>query len=427
MNLSRAKVKKKKKKKGVFFVFQSFYITFAHGITYVKKTIKMKISKFFSVAVFTVAALTLTSCNNKKFHVNGTISDAKDSVLYFENMSLNGPVVVDSVKLAEDGSFSFDGKASEAPEFYRLRIAGQIINVAIDSTETVKFKASYPTMTSQYEVEGSEENNKVKELSLLQLGLQAQVNAIAQNPQLGVKEVQDSVIKVLTAYKNNIKRNYIFKEPMKAYSYFALFQTFTLGNMQSLIFNPRSNKDDIKVFAAVATSWDTFYPGAERGKNLHNIAIEGMKDIRIVQAEQNQQIDASKVKTSGIIDIALADNKGQVRRLSDLAGKVVLLDFHAFGTKQSTQRIMMMRELYNKYHAAGFEIYQVAVDPDEHFWKTQTAALPWISVRADENSQALTLYNVQSIPTFFLITKENVLYKRDVQIKNLDAEIKALL
>jgi peroxiredoxin len=387
----------------------------------------MKISKFFSVAVFTVAALTLTSCNNKKFHVNGTISDAKDSVLYFENMSLNGPVVVDSVKLDEDGSFSFDGKASEAPEFYRLRIAGQIINVAIDSTETVKFKASYPTMTSQYEVEGSEENNKVKELSLLQLGLQAQVNAIAQNPQLGVKEVQDSVIKVLTAYKNNIKRNYIFKEPMKAYSYFALFQTFTLGNMQSLIFNPRSNKDDIKVFAAVATSWDTFYPGAERGKNLHNIAIEGMKDIRIVQAEQNQQIDASKVKTSGIIDIALADNKGQVRRLSDLAGKVVLLDFHAFGTKQSTQRIMMMRELYNKYHAAGFEIYQVAVDPDEHFWKTQTAALPWISVRADENSQALTLYNVQSIPTFFLITKENVLYKRDVQIKNLDAEIKALL
>ena len=392
-----------------------------------KKTIKMKISKFFSVAVFTVAALTLTSCNNKKFHVNGTISDAKDSVLYFENMSLNGPVVVDSVKLAEDGSFSFDGKASEAPEFYRLRIAGQIINVAIDSTETVKFKASYPTMTSQYEVEGSEENSKIKELALLQLGLQGQVNAIAQNPQLGVKEVQDSVIKVLTAYKNNIKRNYIFKEPMKAYSYFALFQTFTLGNMQSLIFNPRSNKDDIKVFAAVATSWDTFYPGAERGKNLHNIAIEGMKDIRIVQAEQNQQIDASKVKTSGIIDIALADNKGQVRRLSDLAGKVVLLDFHAFGTKQSTQRIMMMRELYNKYHAAGFEIYQVAVDPDEHFWKTQTAALPWISVRADENSQALTLYNVQSIPTFFLITKENVLYKRDVQIKNLDAEIKALL
>ena len=28
---------------------------------------------------------------------------------------------------------------------------------------------------------------------------------------------------------------------------------------------------------AFGTSWDTYYPGAERGKNLHNIAIEGMK------------------------------------------------------------------------------------------------------------------------------------------------------
>ena len=37
---------------------------------------------------------------------------------------------------------------------------------------------------------------------------------------------------------------------------------------------------------------------------------------------------------------------------------------------------MMLRELYNKYHAAGLEIYQVSVDPDEHFWKTSTAAIP---------------------------------------------------
>ena len=90
---------------------------------------------------------------------------------------------------------------------------------------------------------------------------------------------------------------------------------------------------------------------------------------------------------------------------------------------------MMLRELYNKYHAQGFEIYQVSVDPDEHFWKTQTAAIPWISVRDENgtNSQILAQYNVQSIPTFFIIGKDNVLKKRDAQIKDLDAEIKSLL
>ena len=389
----------------------------------------MKISKIFSIAAIALAAMSMVSCNNKKFHVTGEISDAKDSTLYFENMSLNGPVVLDSVKLDKDGNFSFDGKAPKAPEFYRLRIAGQIINVSIDSTETVSINGAYPTMASKYEVKGSENCSKIKELAILQLKLQADVNSIINNPNLGTDAVEANVTQLLEAYKNNIKRNYIFKEPMKASSYFALFQTVVLGNTQGLIFNPRNNKDDIKVYAAVATSWDTYYPKAERGLNLHNIALQGMKDVRIIQAEQQQKIDASKVSVTGIIDIALNDNKGHVRKLSDLKGKVVLLDFHMFAGEGSLKRIMMLRELYNKYHAQGFEIYQVSVDPDEHFWKTQTAEIPWISVRDEDgtNSQTLAQYNVQSIPTFFIIGKDNVLKKRDAQIKDLDAEIKSLL
>ena len=43
-----------------------------------------------------------------------------------------------------------------------------------------------------------------------------------------------------------------------------------------------------------------------------------------------QQIEASKVSVNGCIELALQDNKGQVRRLSDLKGEVVLLDFHLF-------------------------------------------------------------------------------------------------
>lgn len=379
-----------------------------------------------------VAALALTSCNNKKFHINGNITEAKDSMLYLENISLNGPVKIDSVKLGEDGAFDFQENAMDSitPEFYRLRIANQTINLSIDSTETVTVKAAYPQMSYKYEVEGSENCNTIKELSLKQMLLQSNINGIVKNPNIGVDSVDVIVTRMLNEYKQDIKTNYIFKAPMQASSYYALFQTIQLGNTNSLIFNPRNNKEDVKVFAAVATSWDTYYPGAERGKNLHNIAIEGMKDIRIIENQMAQQkIDASKVQVNGCIELALQDNKGQVRRLSDLKGKVVLLDFHAFASSESTKRIMMLRELYNKYHAAGLEIYQVSVDPDEHFWKTSTAALPWISVR-DENGiqgKSLTLYNVQSIPTFFLIDRNNTLQARDAQIKDIDAAIKNLL
>ena len=379
-----------------------------------------------------VAALALTSCNNKKFHINGNITEAQDSMLYLENLSLNGPVKIDSVKLGEDGSFAFEENAMDSitPEFYRLRIANQSINLSIDSTETVKVKASYPQMSYKYEVEGSENCSKIKELSIKQMILQNNINAIAKSPNMGIDSVDVIVARMLDGYKQDIKVNYIFKEPMKASSYYALFQTIQLGNVNSLIFNPRNNKDDVRVFAAVATSWDTYYPGAERGKNLHNIAIEGMKDIRIIENQRaQQQIDASKVSVNGCIDLAMEDSKGQVRRLTDLKGKVVLLDFHLFASSESTKRIMMLRELYNKYHAAGLEIYQVSVDPNEHFWKTSTAALPWICVR-DEGGiqgQSLQLYNVQSIPTFFLIDRSNTLKARDAQIKDLDEAIKNLL
>lgn len=368
----------------------------------------------------------LTSCNNKKFHINGTVTEAKDSVLYLENMSLDGPVVVDSVKLDDKGAFSFSGKAPDAPEFYRLRIAGQIINLSVDSTETVDVKASYPFMATGYTVDGSAECATIRELALKQIDLQNRVIAVQNNPNLGYDLTRDSIGKLVAAYKEDIKRNYIYKAPMRASSYFALFQT--LGNM--LIFNPRENADDVKVFAAVATSWDTYHPDALRGKNLHNIAIEGMKNVRIMRNKMAaQNIDASKVNVSNIIDISLLDNQGNRRSLTDLKGKVVMLDFHVFGSNGSTKRIMEMRELYNKYHDRGFEIYQVAFDPDEHFWKTQTAALPWISVRDPQGlqSQNLAAYNVSSIPTFFLIDRNNEVKKRDSQITDIDAEINALL
>lgn len=371
-------------------------------------------------------AAMLTSCNNKKFHINGTVTEAKDSVLYLENMSLDGPVVVDSVKLDDKGAFSFSGKAPDAPEFYRLRIAGQIINLSVDSTETVDVKASYPSMATGYTVDGSAECATIRELALKQIDLQNRVIAVQNNPNLGYDLTRDSIGKLVAAYKEDIKRNYIYKAPMRASSYFALFQT--LGNM--LIFNPRENADDVKVFAAVATSWDTYHPDALRGKNLHNIAIEGMKNVRIMRNKMAAlNIDASKVNVSNIIDISLLDNQGNRRSLTDLKGKVVMLDFHVFGSNGSTKRIMEMRELYNKYHDRGFEIYQVAFDPDEHFWKTQTAALPWISVRDPQGlqSQNLAAYNVSSIPTFFLIDRNNEVKKRDSQITDIDAEINALL
>lgn len=370
-----------------------------------------------------LALLMLAGCAGEQFHVSGTIGNAKDSTLYFEHNTLDGFKVVDSVKLDAKGEFAFAGDKAENPEFYRLRIAGQIINIGIDSTETVCVEASYPMMATNYKVAGSYENEKIRELALKQIALQAQCNQIVAS---GSADAEAAIEQLLRTYKADVTRNYIFKEPMRGYAYFALFQYVVIDGNPVMIFNPRLDASDNKVFGAVATSWDTFYPNTERTQNLHNITIKGMKDERIVENDKRMAAtETAKVQELGVIPITLPDNRGQQRSLTDLKGKVVMLDFHVFASDASAKRIMELRKLYDKYHAQGFEIYQISYDTNEHFFKTQTEALPWICVWDPEGAESRTLvsYNIQSIPTYFIIDRANKLQKRDVQIQDLDAEI----
>ena len=381
-----------------------------------------KVQCLVAAAVLTM----LAACGGKEFKVEGEVANAKDSVLYFENVGLEGISVLDSVRLGDDGRFAFSEAAPEAPEFYRLRIGDQIINVAIDSTEVITVNAQYPQMATKYDIIGSDNNQKIKELALKQIDLQTRAIALERSGSLPMIALRDSLQRMVNTYKEEVKRDYIFKEPFKSYAYFALFQT--LGPW--LIFDPKNNGEDSKVFAAVATSWDTFHPGALRGENLHNIAIEGLKNARIMEAKrQAQSVDQTRIVESGVIEVELPDNHGQMRRLTDMAGKVVLLDFHLFAMEDSPKRILMLREYYNKYHAQGFEIFQVSLDSDEHFWKQMTAALPWICVRDADGlgSRLAVSYNVPELPEFFLIDRNNNLIKRSTQIKDLDAEIKRLL
>ena len=383
---------------------------------------KHKIGNILAAGFAIVGLAALASCAGEKFHVTGSIANAKDSLLYFEHNGLDGFSTVDSVKLDEKGTFSFSGDKVENPEFYRLRIAGQIINIGIDSTETVDVKATYPQMATDYTVKGSYENEKIKELALKQIDLQARCQTIlAERPDLA-----DSIITVLMSdYKQDVSRNYIFKEPMRAYSYFALFQYIVIGNQAHLIFDPSRDVADNKVFGAVATSWDTYYPASKRTQNLHNITIKGMKDERIVKA-QNRPVEI-EAKELGVVDLPLRDNRGVERHLTDLKGKVVLLDFHVFAAKGSTEYIMQLRELYNKYHDRGLEIYMVSLDDNAHFWTEQVANLPWINVYDDTGISRAYTAPAQSFPIIYLIDRGNNIVKNPSQITNLQQEIESLL
>lgn len=375
-----------------------------------------------------LAAMTLSACNSEpKFKVEGEVSGADGKMLYLEASALEGIVPMDSVKLKGDGSFSFKQVRPVSPEFYRLRVDDKVINFSIDSTETVQVKAPYTDFATAYTVEGSSNSTKIKELTLKQMQLQNSVNSLIQTMQahkMGADVFEDSLAVLLKNYKDEVKINYIFAAPNTAVAYFALFQK--LNNY--LIFDPLNSKDDIKCFAAVATSLNNYYPHADRSKNLYNIVIKGMKNTRTPQ-QKVLEIPEDAVSETGVIDINLRDIKGNVRKLSELKGKAVLLDFTIYQSATSASHNYMLRDLYDKYASQGLEIYQISLDADEHFWKTTTDNLPWICVRDGNGvySTVASAYNVQSLPSIFLINKNNELSARGETIKDLEAAVKALL
>jgi glutathione peroxidase-family protein len=263
----------------------------------------------------------------------------------------------------------------------------------------------------------------LKALVMKQRELQAEVQQLARTA-VDYEGAQARLGELVQEYKKAVRMEYIFPDPGKPYAYFALFQR--LGGQY--IFDPLTNRDDIRCFAAVATNLNLFYPEAERTLNIKNIALKGLRNTRPAQPVDYSVLEG-KVHEASLIDIALPDIDGLERRLTDLKGKVVLLDFNVYAHPQSAARILILRELYNRYAARGLEIYQVSLDGDEHFWKTAVENVPWVCVRPLDapQSKEATLYGIQELPTYFLINRAGELVKRDTMVEDLEKELEQLL
>ena len=384
--------------------------------------------KQISTRLLTVLGLCmffLSACNySSDFIVKGVVAGADGQLMYLENVGISNVVTLDSIKLAPGGKFKFTEKRPEYPDFYRLRLNNQLINFAVDSTETISFVADAGTFATSYSVEGSENSKAIKAITLAQLDANQAISRLR-------KEYEDKMIsdttyrmKVLAAadaYKE-VARKYIYSAPMSTAAYFALFQ-----QIDGLLFFDLYDRKDVKAYGAVATSYNHTYPESPRSKHLYNLTLQSMKVLRA-----QRPVDYSNVETKEIsfLDIELPDVRGEVVKLSTVApGKVVLINFTAYQTEWSPALNMALGELYTKYHDQGLEIYQVSLDSDFHFWRNGASNLPWVTVHDPQSvySQVAGLYNVKQLPALFILDRKGNLVKRVEDVKKLEADVKAVL
>lgn len=384
----------------------------------------------FSALVTGIFLLSVYSCNNSNngtaagpcFTINGTIDNAGGKTIYLANESLAGTIILDSAKIGDNGEFTFSQPRPESFEFYIVGFRnGTPAVIAIDSTETVTLTADADDFAG-YAIENSSESEKVKELYTLVRALEKQISAMKPDASFMKKKAA-----LLEEFKENIAKQYIVPAPYRPSAYLALWLTMK----GETIFKPMENRTDSKCYAAVATGMKMHYPDAQRTKHLCSIAEEGMKATRPITKQEIEQIESltGTASTSNLFEIRLPNRDGDSISLSSLKGKVVLLDFTLFEYHKMKMRNIDLREIHDRYSKKGLEIYQVSLDSREHYWQQETVGLPWKCVRDGRGNASpyLLQFNVQSLPTFYLIDRNGEIVMRDTQAGDLAKEIEKLL
>lgn len=375
--------------------------------------------QLFSLSI--ASLILLGSCQSSKVEVAGRFVGHNDKNIYLEHASLLNQTIIDSTILDDEGKYSFELKnVSNNPSIYNIVYQGERIPLLITAGDKLSVE-SVGSVIRNYNVSGS------KECELLQKFYQPYV--------IGAQNLN----KIATAYTNaeinDAERKELSKEYTKEYyrirreqlafiienkdylaAVYALYQR--LPGDQNL-FNGDS---DVIYYRTVAEAIGKSYPQSSYLTLLNN-------DIMRMDAQMKLK---SEIKEVGFPDLEINDMYGKNQRLSSLIGKVVLLDFWSVELGNSNIINADLKEIYAKYKDANtpFEIYQVAIDSSKPLWinSVQEQSLPWISV-SDLNGQAstaLTLYNIQKLPSNFLIDKEGNIVARNIYGKVLEQELSNL-
>lgn len=366
-------------------------------------------------------ALLLCGCRSSKVRISGRFIGNDAKTVYLEQVTPLAQSIIDSTTLDKEGNYRlFLKTAPQSPALYHIIYNGERIPLFLAAGDRPTV-SSVGNVVRNYTVAGSEESELLRRFyQPFVTGAQNLDKLALRLSDAGLTEAdRKALLEEYTAEYYRIRReqlHFIIENKASLAAVYALYQRLP-GD--TYLFNGDS---DVVYFRTVAEALEQSHPESPYLQSL-------LAEITRMDARINL---SSNIVEAGYPDLEMPDIYGKPIRLSSLTGKVVLLDFWSAELGNSNALNAELKEIYAKYAEANtpFEVYQVAIDTSKPLWITavQEQRLPWISVSdlRGKASSSLGMYNVQKLPTNFLIDKEGTLVARDIYGKSLEAKLDEL-
>jgi len=328
--------------------------------------------------------------------ISGTIVNATASQIFLEEVSGSRPVIIDTATIGEDGSYQMKGYLNQ-PGLYRVKFDAQRFVLMLLHDEKVTLDVDVNNLGS-YIIKGASYGNAMKLLmgkvnyTQKQIAsMQAQFRQVQKSPngQQQAKVLEQEYSSLMMSYTGYLK------------GFIDTVQNPMMGVFAAGMLDAKQDSKYLKGYASKISSLSSTNPFVANFVSRINSYV----NIEIGQV---------------VPDISMPTPQGNIISLSDLRGKVVLIDFWAAWCRPCRMANPHLVQVYQKYKDKGFEVFSVSLDKTKARWVQAIAQdnLTWdyhVSDLKYWQSEAAQLYNVSSIPATFLIDADGKLIAQNIR------------
>ncbi len=367
--------------------------------------------KYLSTVVIGLLSLISFAQNEISFHISGNIFNAASTEVKVSKNTGNGFEDLATTKMSKNGDFDIKGKVP-AEDYYVLRVGEEYINIIIRKGSDFKVYGDGSKLSQFSNIVGSDES--------------AALNKFAHKLDKW-NSLKDSAVAVVNADRSQgEKMNAEMQIPFTTFQ--NDFKEFVSENQNSpaliVALGAIDPANDFASYESIVRQVNASFPQSPTVQMV-------MTNYTNMKAQQDAANMFAPGKPAPDFTDLMLDRKTTMK-LSDLRGKVVLLDFWASWCGPCRKENPNVVNLYNKYKEKGFTVMSVSLDGDLEKWKQAIVddKLTWpnhVSDLKKWSSAAAQIYQVRGIPFTVLIDQQGNIIQTNLRGPALEAALSQLL